>query len=261
MVSAARVDLSRVRPKLQSATTATPVLTPQIAVIEEMARRAAHDLRAPVRQIKSFAGFLLEDLGPAVTPEAARDIQFILQGAERLQTLIDGLSDLAVTSAKDIELSPIPVTNGLPLDHPGVQFNIPEPPPLVLADIELLRTMWQQALLAASRLSVGQGSIEVSVQEVSDDRTAIRVLLAESGLELRDVINALQPFPALPGHPHDPGSSLAICHRIAERMGGEMTAESDPGGALALHMILPSHEAVADEIRFPSPFPAPPVSR
>lgn|GEM_PF-6827768 len=209
-----------------------------VGVVEEMVRKAAHDLRAPVRQIKSFAGFLLEDLGPAVTPEATQDVENILQGVERLQALIDGMSDLALAGARPVELEPMPIHSGLPIDdtHPG--FSLPDPPPLALADFEMLCLFWRRLLLAAAKLSVDAATPTVAVEVASAEQIAIRVTVKRPAFGVDEVRRAFEPFPVHPGHPHDPGASLAICRRAAERMGGSVTAEETPSGVLLLIATL-----------------------
>ncbi len=208
-------------------------------VIEEMARKAAHDLRAPVRQIKSFAMLLLEDLGPDVTPEAAQDVEHILQGADRLHALINGLSDLALVDAKTIELEAIPVSCGLHPDESSIRINLPDPPPLVLADFEMLRLLWEHLLLATEKLSLDAAAPEVTVEPHANGEIVIQAALTRPAFALHDVMRAFQPFPAHPGHPRDPGASLAICRRAAERMGGRATAQKLATGGLSIEATLP----------------------
>lgn len=206
--------------------------------VEELARRAAHDLRAPVRQIKSFALLLLEDLGPEATPETKQDVDQILQGAERLQVLIEGFSELALVGAKSIELGAVPVTTGLEVDE--VQLSVSDPAPLALADFEMLRTFWGQLPSAAKTLSLDGELPKVWIEERPEDSIAIRVAVERPAFGLADVQRSFGALPAFPGHEHDPGAGFAICRRAIERIGGSMKAESGPDDGLLLRVILRS---------------------
>src|SRR5690606_29962932 len=108
--------------------------------------------------------FLREDLGPDISTDAVRDIEHISQSANRLQTLIDGLSDLALVSAKELDLIPIPFANAFHTKRPGVRLEPPPQPELsVTADVELLRMAWSGLLSASLRLSKAGGPVIVTV--------------------------------------------------------------------------------------------------
>ncbi len=208
-------------------------------IVEDLARRAAHDLRAPIRQIKSFLEFLREDLGPDISSDAVRDIEHISQSANRLQTLIDGLSDLALVSAKELDLISIPISNAFHTKRSGVLVEaFPRPEPSVTGDVELLRMAWSGLQSASLRLSKAGGPVTVTVGCAEHGRVTVTASVDDPGLEAEDVRRSFAPFPSCPGHPNDPGSDLAICHRAVERMGGSMSAQPTPNGGLAIRIEL-----------------------
>jgi signal transduction histidine kinase len=198
-------------------------------------------MRAPIRQIKAFSGFLAEDLGAALSIDAARDLQFIQEGAQKLDALLDGYTDLALATAQELNPDEIPIATGLNASKEGVNATLVRPTPYVFADPSIMRLVWDRVLEAAVRLSGGSEAIEVSLESVGDASSAIIVRVADPGIDASDLARAFLPVPMFNGHASDPGMALAVCYRAVVRMGGELKALADGDEHLILKIELPQH--------------------
>ena len=56
--------------------------------LEQMAYVVSHDLRAPLRTVRQFSSFLVEDAGDSLSSEALANIDHIVRGVDRMDRLI-----------------------------------------------------------------------------------------------------------------------------------------------------------------------------
>ena len=175
-----------------------------------------------------------------MSADAARNIEFIQEGAQRLERLVDGYTDLALVSAQELNLDDIPIATGISAFKKGVEAKIAGPTPHVFADPAVMRVVWGRILDAAARLSRNSNAIQVSVESIEDSVSAIVVCVKDPGLDASDVSRAFLSIPYFAGHAQDPGMALAVCHSAVVRMGGELKAIADSDGQLILRVELPS---------------------
>ena len=239
---ATTADFSIVSSRVERANPIAPAGVAPPPTHQELIRRIVHDFRAPVRQITAFADFLREDLGSALTPEAARNIDYIQEGAKRLGGLIAGYRELAMVNSQEMESAEIPLSIGLNRELNGVEVSIAEPAPPIFADPGLMRSVWRHALDSAVRLSRSTIAVQVSSDSEGDSVVAIDIRISDPGINAREAERAFLPIPALFGHAHDPGMALAVCHRAIDRMGGAFRAIQSSNGDLVLRIEIPTQE-------------------
>jgi signal transduction histidine kinase len=63
--------------------------------LDEFAYIAGHDLQEPLRKLTTFSKMLQQDLGQDIPARATKDLEFILDAATRMQTLIDNILELS----------------------------------------------------------------------------------------------------------------------------------------------------------------------
>lgn len=62
-----------------------------------------HDLKEPVRGMRNYANFTLEDFASTADPEIIENMNNLVEQGNRFDVLIEGISELSKVSAKDIE--------------------------------------------------------------------------------------------------------------------------------------------------------------
>ncbi|MGH8325773.1 MAG: sensor histidine kinase, partial [Steroidobacteraceae bacterium] len=63
--------------------------------LESLTYTVAHDLRAPLRTLEGFARALSEDCGERLDEDGRRYLQHVLDGAQRMSSMLEGLLSLA----------------------------------------------------------------------------------------------------------------------------------------------------------------------
>lgn len=152
---------------------------------EAWMRAVAHDLRAPLRHVVSFAPLLRESVeelaaGAPQLVEAAEDAREFAatmeQSARKMSAMLDGMTHVsraarAVLAVGAVDLVALTqhVVQALQAAHPLVQWQLPQGSALVLADASSLQQLVEAVLGNAVKFSAKQAQpqITVRVQQVA----------------------------------------------------------------------------------------------
>jgi signal transduction histidine kinase len=210
-----------------------------MAEMEAFSYTVSHDLRAPLAAVQSFAGALLESEASALSERGRHHLDRIVVGAQRMNRMIDDILacsrlERAEMRCREIELDSLVaevVAEAKPL-WPGATVVV-EPLPTVGGDANMLRQIFANLIGNALKFSSGRAAARV---EVAARRT-------ESGTEICVRDNGAGFDPAYAGklfgmfqrlHSEaefsGTGVGLAIVKRLVHRHGGQVRAESVPGG-------------------------------
>jgi PAS domain S-box-containing protein len=232
--------------------------------LQEFAFIASHDMQEPLRKIESFSRLLLART-PDNFDEQQRDyLDRIRSAVDRMRTMIDDLLLLSRVSTKAqmftridlnqvitevlsdleeriraaggrVEVESLPSIEGdstqihqllLNLISNAIKFTRPGMPPLV---------------------HVKAGRILISGHQLgSPARQGVELVVEDNGIGFDEsrLEQVFQPFQRLVGRSQYEGSGigLAICRKIVERHGGEITANSSPGVGSTFRVLLPLHQ-------------------
>ena len=197
----------------------------------------AHDLRAPLRAMNSFAGILLEDYAPQLDAEAQHYLQRVSSNALRMGQLIDDLLAFAQLSHTPLKKQPVApadlVREALEelrpeYEHRRVEFSIGELPPCQ-ADPALLKQVWTTLLdnalkftreRAVARIEAGwhdrQGEYVYSVR---DNGIGFQMQYADKVFGVFQRLHRREDYEGT-------GVGLALAQRIVHRHGGRIWAEA-----------------------------------
>jgi signal transduction histidine kinase len=210
--------------------------------------RLCHELRTPVRAVRSQTELLLRDLASQVTPRGGEQLGFIAGGARKLDALVDSLASYSI--ALQIETSSFQATPLRPmvravlaklnpeLQQQGAQVTFGDLP---VVDgnpdrlMEVFEILVRNALVHRGEASP---SIEITVDE-QPEQWLFAVRDNGPGIEEPYLESIFRPFERLHGDRRGPGLGLSTCRVIIERHGGRVWAERRPGGGTAFLFTLP----------------------
>jgi len=215
------------------------------------AHGVSHDLRAPLRAIDSFSALLAAHLDDGAD-DTSRDYIARIRGASaRMAELIDALLELS--RAMRAELRPAPVDIGLLVDwahaeladaDTGRQAQIDVQPGLhAMGDERQLRLLVNHLLHNAWKFSRERDRVRVEIGgERRADRIVVHVRDHGSGFDMRYADKLFEPFQRLHGPEQAGGNGLglAIVRCVAERHGGRVWAQSEPGAGSTFFVELPA---------------------
>ena len=214
----------------------------------------SHELRTPLNSILGYAQLLSDDA--SVPPHRRQAVRVIQRGGEHLMSLIEGTLDIARIESGKLTLDKRPMrfadTVGavahlfeLQASEKGLGFRLDTGeglPPVVRGDEQRLRQILINLLGNAIKFT-SSGAVglrvhyqrEIAVFEVTD---------TGPGMTAEELDRVFEPFArARSASEAGPGAGLGltIAGMLASLMGGELTAESQPGrgSVFRLRLFLP----------------------
>lgn len=214
---------------------------------------ASHDLREPMRKITSFGQLIQESLQGRLTEDEQENLGFMIDGATRMQQMIDDLlaySRLTTKArpAEQVELEQViedlkNVELAVQLEETGGVIEVQGALPAVLADRSQVHQLLQNLIgngLKYHRKGVPPRII-VRGWEEHDGRVRVEVEDNGIGIEEKHYEKIFGMFQRL--HPRDEykgtGIGLAICKKIVERHGGQIGVYSTVGEGSTFWFTLP----------------------
>ncbi|MEM7555085.1 MAG: PAS domain-containing protein [Cyanobacteria bacterium P01_A01_bin.84] len=222
--------------------------------LQQFAFIASHDLQEPLRKIKAFGDRLESTCHEALT-EQGRDYLSRMQNASvRMQTLIDDLLTLSRIATKAQPLRLVNLTQIVEEVLSDLEIRIQQtngtikldPLPKIKADPLQMRQLLQNLVGNALKFHLPNHPpvVEISSQIIEKDSGFYCQLTIKDngiGFDEKYVDRIFQVFQRLHGRSEYKGTGigLAICRKIVERHGGEITATSKPGNGTSFIVTLP----------------------
>jgi two-component system CheB/CheR fusion protein len=207
--------------------------------LESFSYSVAHDLRNPLKNIKTFSDFLIEDHALHLDDEGKDFLKRIRNNAYRMNTIIDDIMALSKISQQEIEIAEVDLSemaktslNELQASQPDRIVTISIQDQLkVNADPRLMSVALNNLLNNAWKYT---SRTENAVIEFgSFYRENIQVFYIKdngAGFEMKHAQNLFEPFQRLHSEKEFSGTGigLAIVERAIKRHRGEIWAESAP---------------------------------
>jgi len=207
--------------------------------LEQFAYIASHDLQEPLRMVSSYCQLLERRYKDKLDADAGEFIRFAVDGATRMQTLINDLLAFSRVGRRGKAMQPVSLQTALDLACANLKRVIAEmkveiggePLPTVLGDDTQLAQIFQNLIENAIKFRREEPArIQVRAKETPDGYE-IAVQDNGIGMEPQYAERIFLMFQRL----HDRtkyagnGIGLAICKKIVERHGGRIWVESEPG--------------------------------
>jgi signal transduction histidine kinase len=222
--------------------------------LEQFAYVASHDLQEPLRKVASFTQLLERRYKGQLDERADQYIAFAVDGAKRMQVLINDLlafSRVGRLTREHIEIGADDLVDqalanlSLAIEESGATITVAEDMPTVSVDAPLLVGVFQNLIGNALKFR-GEQPPEITVSwadagdqwelSVADDGIGIEPEYAD---RIFVIFQRLHPKDAYPGT----GIGLAMCRKIIEYHGGRIWLDTSVASGTVFRFTLPKIEA------------------
>jgi signal transduction histidine kinase len=226
------------------------------AELEQFAYVASHDLQEPLRKVASFCQLLEKRYSDQLDERGLKYIDFAVDGAKRMQVLINDLltfsrvgraSDVLEPVSLDEPLNAAATALSAVIEETSAVIERPGSLPEVMGDATLLGMLWQNLIGNAIKFRAADRTpvIRITVDEQPDGEWQIGV--ADNGIgvppefaeKIFIIFQRLHARDAYPGT----GIGLALCKRIVERHGGQMFLDTTYSAGTRIYFTLPTAAA------------------
>jgi len=216
----------------------------------EFAYVASHDLQEPLRMVTSYLQLLEARYRNQLSDEADEFIHFAVDGASRMQGLINDLLAYSRVTTRARAFSPVEMNEVLRRAQHNMQVAIAETGARIDADdlprvngdsthlVQLLQNLLSNAIKFRGKQPP---RVELRARR-EDDHWRFSLRDNGIGFDARYAEQAFMIFKRLHSNREIPGTGigLAICRKIVERHGGRIWVESVPGEGTCFHFTLPA---------------------
>ena len=231
---------------------------------------AAHELKNPLASVKGYADLLKSGMPGDLSDQQTEFLTIIRSNANRMQTIIDDLRDIAKIDAQQLTVTPSPIDfrNVIVetlrpfqqnLDDKGqtLENNLPEDLPRVLGDQMRLIQVVTNLISNAHKYSPEGSVIKIDAQVLDNFRDekgaqlgpVLQTTIADNGIgmteEDQQKLFKVRYFRSSNKKALDqPGTGLGmmITRNIIEQHGGAIWVESVYGEGTSFHFVIPLAE-------------------
>ncbi len=217
--------------------------------LEQFAYVSSHDLQEPLRMISSYLQLLQRRYEGNIDERADKYIHYAVEGAFRLQNLINDLLEFSrvTTRAKEPELTDCEFVLNHILSNLEVfteendatvsHSSLPE----VMADSTQLAQVFQNLIINGIKFHSDEApKIHISAEKKASEWV---FLVKDNGIGIDPQYSEkiFEVFKRLHGKEEYPGTGigLAVCKKIVERHGGRIWVESELGKGSTFYFTLP----------------------
>jgi signal transduction histidine kinase len=218
--------------------------------LEQFAYVASHDLQEPLRKVASFTQLLERRYKGQLDERADQYIAFAVDGAKRMQVLINDLLSFSrvgrvtrehVEIGADELIAQALANLSLAVEEAGATVTVAADMPPVSVDAPLLVGVFQNLIGNALKFR-GDGSPEIAVG-VADGDGEWEFSVADNGIGIEPdyadrifvIFQRLHPKDAYPGT----GIGLAMCRKIIEYHGGRIWLDTSVPSGTTFRFTLP----------------------
>ena len=226
--------------------------------LQQFAYIASHDLQEPLRMVSSYVDLLDSEYGDELDEEAAEYMAFAVDGANRMQEMVDALLRYSrvETQAREFEPTDPEAVVSETLDALRMRLDEVDATvttgslPAVRADPNQLGQVFQNLLENAVEYADEAGvepRIEIDAAE-ADGMVEFRVADNGPGIPAGSEEDIFEIFKR--GGSHETagtGIGLAVCQRIVQRHDGRIWAEPSETGATFRFTLPATSEVDVDE--------------
>jgi signal transduction histidine kinase len=211
------------------------------AELRQFAQLASHDLKTPLATVANLCEEALDEFRSEMPAEACELIERAKQRSYRMSRMIDELLDATLTQPGADQLAPVALSEVMEdvfdrlnatLAEKNIELVAPPQWPLVLGNRPRLCEAFFNLIANAGKfVNPRTGRIVLSIKQ-EEEHTTIVVADNGPGVPPEELERIFNPFRRLPRDRNVPGSGLGLyfTKNLIEQQGGQVWAESPPGG-------------------------------
>ena len=218
--------------------------------LEQFAYAASHDLQEPLRMVASYTQLLGKRYKDHLEEDARDFINFAVEGATRMQKMIDGLLVYSRVQTRGKPLEPTDCSSVVEQAISNLEIHIGETHakverdelPTVNGDESQLIRLFQNLIDNAIKFR----GTEIPRIQVSSSKQGNKWMFSVSdngiGIDSKYKDRVFLIFQRLHKEEEIPGTGmgLALCRRIVERHGGQIWVDSDLGKGSTFYFTIPA---------------------
>ena len=217
--------------------------------LEQFAYVASHDLQEPLRMIASYTQLLAKRYKGKLDSDADEFISYAVDGANRMQMLINDLLDYSRvgTRGKEFAMTGFDAILGKTLrdlskrvEESGAKVTI-DPMPSLIVDSGQIGQLFQNLISNAIKFR-GDTPPQIHISSAKNENKWI-FSVSDNGIGIAPEYSTriFEIFQRLHTKEEYSGSGigLAICKKIVERHGGKIWIESEPAKGTTFYFTIP----------------------
>lgn len=204
---------------------------------------ASHDLREPLRKIASFGTLLQDSLGGKLDEDEQENFQFMIDGSNRMQAMVDDLLIYSRVTTKTKPFEPVDLNSVIDdirnielsklLEDTKGNLIIPEKLIRVNGDSSQLHQLLQNLIGNGLKFRNRDMIPEVIIRSHKVKGNMVYVEVKDNGIGIDEKYHdqVFTMFKRLNSRTQYEGTGigLAVCKKIVRRHGGDIGVESRPG--------------------------------
>jgi PAS domain S-box-containing protein len=216
--------------------------------LSQYAYAVSHDLKGPLRAIRNYAQFLYEDLAGSLSGEQKKYLEGLKAAVDQGDTLIQDLLNLSRIDRVPLEAeaADVPgvideVVSVLELKN-GVELTVAPEWPGFTVDRTLLKQILQNLISNAAKFNRHNPKrIEIGWSSAPED--AVDIFVRDNGIGIdpqyqQQIFRIFQRLHTNRDY-EGTGIGLAIVQKAAQKLGGTVRLESEPGKGSTFTLRLP----------------------
>ncbi|MBI3903395.1 MAG: PAS domain S-box protein [Nitrosomonadales bacterium] len=218
--------------------------------LEQFAYVASHDLQEPLRMVASYTQLIAQRYKGKLDTDADEFIAYAVDGATRMQAIINDLLALSRVSTRDTGFSRVDSRVALDKALANLRLVITESGaeivctslPALDADGSQLTQLFQNLIANALKFRGAMSPrIEISAEHRGEE-WVFQVRDNGIGIAQEHFERIFLMFQRLHGKREYPGTGigLTICKKIVERHNGRIWIESEPGKGTTFYFAIPT---------------------
>jgi hypothetical protein len=233
--------------------------------LEAFSHSISHDLRAPLRHISGFSTILCQDFGGAIPREARDYLQRITDGAYRMTLMVENLLNLSKLGRKSLNLCVTDLNAVVEevilvlkpeLDGRDVEWRIARLP-AIECDRVLMGQVFQNLLSNAIKYSGHRNSARIEIDSILEPGKAPVIFVRDNGagFSMQNADKLFVVFQRLHAAKEFEGTGvgLSTVHRIIQKHGGSIWAESEPDRGATFYFTVEGKEQMRASPNEPPP--------
>ncbi|WP_052273511.1 ATP-binding protein [Flavihumibacter solisilvae] len=220
--------------------------------LQQFAHVASHDLKEPLRKIRTFTGRLADDEGNALTEKSKSFIHKIESASNRMLAMIEGVLNYSVLNTNEQKIEAVSLTELIQHIESDLEIPITQKNatlhytylPVIEGSAVLLYQLFYN--LVNNSLKFSRPGVPPIIEITSGpgrDEGWLQIIVKDNGVgfEQQYAESIFETFTRLNSKDRYEGTGLGLSlgKRIAERHGGNIEATATPGEGATFYIHLP----------------------